>query len=482
MGTSSSNKPQVTTENKDPWGPAQPYLLKGLQNAQTLVDNDIGFKPWMGPTQADLDPRTTEALAGSEALARAGNPLAKSAYDFAGTVASGGAGLGMDGLYQQLGQNMNNNSHSLSTQAQNLFRGSQDTLNGLTGDWRSLIDQSKSLASGASAMHDEEAGAARSIMSGAEKITTDPQYQAEWARNLGPTASTTNLAAMGRGELRNPDQYLLGALNAADDTITDKVNANAAGAGRYGSGAHTGVLTRELAKARLPILADNYQRGTDRMLSASGQMDSAEAQKAGTRLNALGGSTNVQNQNIQNKLAAAGLLGGFNSDSFNSGLKGVAGTATALQGAGKNALDYAGLDQQRWQDMFTNNQAHASNNMGLLSGMTGQRQQDFTNRMGAAGMADSLYGSLFSPNQRLAGIGDFYGQREQTDLDKLIETWNAAEARPWEQIGRMNAIASGAGGMGGTTVTTKPPTGPTSAQQALGYAGAGASLLKTLFG
>lgn len=56
----------------------------------------------------------------------------------------------------------------------------------------------------------------------------------------------------------NQNPYLLDVIAANDRRIADKVNSSMSGAGRYGSGAHTGVLTRELAEAANPILAQDY--------------------------------------------------------------------------------------------------------------------------------------------------------------------------------------------------------------------------------
>lgn len=56
----------------------------------------------------------------------------------------------------------------------------------------------------------------------------------------------------------NQNPYLLDVIAANDRRIADKINSSMSGAGRYGSGAHTGVMARALAEAANPILAQDY--------------------------------------------------------------------------------------------------------------------------------------------------------------------------------------------------------------------------------
>ena len=55
---SSSQQPvtQQTTQTKDPWSAAQPFLREGMENAQNLYTYGTGYQPYTGQTQADLDP------------------------------------------------------------------------------------------------------------------------------------------------------------------------------------------------------------------------------------------------------------------------------------------------------------------------------------------------------------------------------------------------------------------------------------------
>lgn len=56
---------------------------------------------------------------------------------------------------------------------------------------------------------------------------------------------------------QNP--YLQNILDTSNRRIGDRVNAAMSGAGRYGSGQHTDVMSRALAESADPILAQDYQ-------------------------------------------------------------------------------------------------------------------------------------------------------------------------------------------------------------------------------
>jgi len=78
--------------------------------------------------------------------------------------------------------------------------------------------------------------------------------------------------------------------------------------------------------------------------------------------------------------------------------------------------------------------------------------------------------------EHLQNIGKFYTDRAQQDLANQVATYNAQQARPWEQLARYANVLSGAGGLGGTKVTTQNAYQPTTLQKIGGGAIAGAGL------
>lgn len=68
---------------------------------------------------------------------------------------------------------------------------------------------------------------------------------------------------------QNP--FLQDILNTNSRQIADKVNSTMSGAGRYGSGQHTDVLTRALAESANPILAQDYATRQQQRLGLLGE-------------------------------------------------------------------------------------------------------------------------------------------------------------------------------------------------------------------
>lgn len=108
------------------------------------------------------------------------------------------------------------------------------------------------------------------------------------------------LSSVANGSFLNSNPYLDSALNAGRDAITNKVNSTFAGAGRYGSAAHTDTLTRGLGDLESQARMGQYnqertaQDNAARTLygggfqggALSGQLDSANLQPAQLNLQA----------------------------------------------------------------------------------------------------------------------------------------------------------------------------------------------------
>lgn len=155
----------------------------------------------------------------------------------------------------------------------------------------------------------------------------------------------------------------------------------------------------------------------------------------------------VINQQVGQANAAASGMGRYGSGAHDAAI------AQAI--APTLSQDYARRQQQA-QDILTG---------GL------QRQGQW------AQIIPSLDQAQYAPAQVLGAVGQGITDYQQQNLDAAIKLWNAQQARPWEQLSRLNAIAGQAGSLGGTQVTTQPgATQPTSLQRLFGGALAGAGL------
>jgi hypothetical protein len=108
--------------------------------------------------------------------------------------------------------------------------------------------------------------------------------------------------------------------------------------------------------------------------------------------------------------------------------------------------------------------------------------EDYSQGLQRAGQWAQLMPTLdaarMAPAQSLMGLGQYYNERSQKALDDQIKLFNAQQARPWEQVARLNAIAGGAGGLGGTQFGTQttPINQPSTMQKLFGGAAAGAGI------
>lgn len=113
---------------------------------------------------------------------------------------------------------------------------------------------------------------------------------------VGGSAAAANLAGMASGDyLRNGNPYFNAALQGQLDDTSAQVQSAFSGAGRYGSGANTGVLANKLGNIRSTALSDQFNRDTQNQITATGMLDQQRNL----------GLDRVQ-QNFQNRLSGAG--------------------------------------------------------------------------------------------------------------------------------------------------------------------------------
>lgn len=144
----------------------------------------------------------------------------------------------------------------------------------------------------------------------------------------GPSYSESNLADYASGKYLDPatNPYFEPALQGQLDKTADQIQSVFSGAGRYGSGANTGVLTNELGNLRTNAFADQFNRNVASQFTANQLMDAGRNANFGTQLSALGAGQTAANsiagldqQNFQNRLSGADatVKAGNMLDTFN---------------------------------------------------------------------------------------------------------------------------------------------------------------------
>ncbi len=96
----------------------------------------------------------------------------------------------------------------------------------------------------------------------------------------------------------------------------------------------------------------------------------------------------------------------------------------------------------------------------------GQQQQDNINSNASALMG--AYGAMMAPGQTKMDIGGQYEDLATRQLNDKIRLFEGKDNAEWNRLGLLNAIASGAGAMGGTGTTTAQ--GPSRLQSTIGGA------------
>jgi hypothetical protein len=172
--------------------------------------------------------------------------------------------------------------------------------------------------------------------------------QAATYGRLSPGAEQGIMGAQGvvnstlAGDNLNGNPYLQKALDLTRADVTNSVNGQFEGAGRYGSGMHAGILAKQIADAENQARFANYSQERQNQLNAVGQAsglmagsqsllnNAAELPWIGVGAlngnvrqasNGYGTQTTTQNQGLGTTLA--GLLGSGLAGWASGGFKGV---------------------------------------------------------------------------------------------------------------------------------------------------------------
>lgn len=101
--------------------------------------------------------------------------------------------------------------------------------------------------------------------------------------------------------------------------------------------------------------------------------------------------------------------------------------------------------------------------------------------MGQTGIGNlgTAFTGLQAPADGLFKIGQLNEDMYSRLLNDKLRIFDGQQQKPWENLSRLNAIASGAGQLGGTQTTSQPGQNPF--LSALGYGATGAGLLGSFF-
>ncbi|NNU70439.1 hypothetical protein G9X67_34880, partial [Rhizobium sp. WYCCWR 11152] len=95
------------------------------------------------------------------------------------------------------------------------------------------------------------------------------------------------------------------------------------------------------------------------------------------------------------------------------------------------------------------------------------------------GQLGQAYSGMQAPAQDLMKVGAMQEDLATRQMNDKLRIFNEHQQKPWENLARMQAIASGAGQLGGSTTQSAPGQNPF--LTGLGYASTGAGLLGSFF-
>ena len=170
--------------------------------------------------------------------------------------------------------------------SQALFQqGASDALNAYQNGQGGNVYQGQRVAD----LSDTTKSAIDGLTSSANNFNND--YLSQLINN--PTSSASNLAKMASGDLIGNNSAFNDALQNTLNNTATTINSQMAGAGRYGSGAHSGVLANNLGQVATNALSNQYNQDVKNMLSANNQIDSANQSQVNGASNYYGSQSNA---------------------------------------------------------------------------------------------------------------------------------------------------------------------------------------------
>lgn len=113
---------------------------------------------------------------------------------------------------------------------------------------------------------------------------------------------------MAEGKMLNGNPFFDAALQSQTDKTADQVNLSMAGAGRYGSGAHTGTLTDAIGDIRTKALSENFGRERGYQMEAIRGLTDADQRRFGNKLSSIQTGAGVESQGAGDALGYINAL------------------------------------------------------------------------------------------------------------------------------------------------------------------------------
>ena len=344
---------QTQNNSQEPWSAAQPYLKKTLSEAENLYDQGAGNNPYMRSQVIPYADQTMQGMDGMQGLAgtyqdQLQNPMQLNANMFS----SGGLNSTQQSALGQLGSAAGGNAYNAQ---------SQQGINSLA-NMNSQMDANNGLSSAQQLSQQQNAG----IAAGNELMGTNPGFQ----RNL----------------------------RESQNAATNAVNEQAMKAGRYGSGAHQGVVADRVGDLTSRMYSNEY----DKQL---GRQDAAR-----------GAQFQMGQQGLSNQTSSA-------------------------------------------KDLFTAGNTGYGNQYDAVMNQFNAGQQGTQNMFGAAASMPQDYNTAGAGYRDMMNVGGMYEDLATRQKNDELRQYTEQDMAGWNRLAQYNALVGGAGQLGNTT--TKQTVAPT---------------------
>ncbi|WP_208441736.1 tail fiber domain-containing protein [Bartonella raoultii] len=142
----------------------------------------------------------------------------------------------------------------------------------------------------------------QNALTGLQQAASQYYNPALTQRLNAPTQAENNLLAMAKGNWIGGNSKFNAALQNALSQTSDAINQSMSGAGRYGSGAHTGVLADELGALATKASAQQYNQDVQNMMNANQMIDRSLYDQVNAANNYYQGQSNAQSNALKGGL------------------------------------------------------------------------------------------------------------------------------------------------------------------------------------
>ena len=446
MGQSAPRTQTVQeTSRNEPWAPAQPYLQAAMNAAYGQFQQGPP-DPFPGATMAPMSAQTQAGLQQVQNNAAMAPALANDQLGALGRVMNQGPTPGTLNMARTA---MGAGANPFTGVVSNLAQQGVDT-SGLAPFRAGVSNPFGGQIAGLGQQRTDTSGLSP-FRTGVSNPFGEAAVAAAQGEGGGPGMQALGQFASGQ-MMANP--FLDATYDAAARQVEDRVNSRMALAGRTGSGAHQALMTRGLSDLGTQIYGQAYEQDMGRRLQAAGQ-------RAPLEQSAFSLGANLSEADFARRMAAEQAVMGANMEdrAFARGAFGDAANLSEADVARRMAAEQAVMGQGAADRGFALDAFGAAsglynqdfvNALSAFRGLGDARTQQNAQTLQASAALPGVYDFATQGARDLMGVGSAMEGYEQALIDDARNRYDYIAQAPWDYIGRLNAIASGQGQLGGT--------------------------------